>query len=149
MNLCPIVAPTVPRLALQTLHWNWAPRQLLKIARQRGTDTFDAPVRCDEVAQWLPALPKGLFYSESSGVALHIKNVSAHVDGPVGMLDEHWTGTVFALLTGKGELQVGCESTRVDAGMWVLFDDSVLHSFQAERKVLAVSFQVGTVPQEP
>lgn len=136
------------RVKLQHIKQNWAPKELVDIVKNRGDDQFISPVTCDEVQHLLPPLPNGFFYSEHSGVLLKLRNVSPHFDDAVGRLVGNWRGSMFALLSNAGEcyLHVGEDHCKLEKGDWVIFDDAILHSLQAEKQVLGMSIQIGNAP---
>ena len=73
-----------------------------------------------------------------------MRNVSPHTDTPVGIAPEgtEFAGTVFGVVHGKCILQVAHHWIEVQTGTWVAFDDSVLHSVQADRQWLGFAVQV-------
>lgn len=140
-----------PRIELAKFKENWAPKELVALARQSADDSFTAGISCGAIKGYLPKLPPGFFYSENSGVLLKVKNVSPHDDSPVGDLVESWRGSTFCVLTDPGPncyLQVGLEHLKLQKGDWVMFDDRILHSLQSTKTLLGLSIQLGSAKSD-
>lgn len=94
-------------------------------------------------APYLPELPKGLLYSNDSGVNLKVKNVQPHKDFSVGSLKSNFS--LFGVLSDPGPdayLQVNSVYTPIRKGYWYLFNDRLLHSVQSTRTFFCVAVQV-------
>lgn len=124
---------------------NYLPRDLVKYAKQHADDSFCSALHQDNYEfGLLPKLSEGFIYSGYSGVLLKLRNCEPHTDFQVGEDVEgyKYVGTCFGLLQGKAVLQVSDSWVKMQAGDWALFDDTKLHSVQADGLWIGTSVQV-------
>ena len=136
---------TIMIKGIELIKSEYLPKDLVKHAKQHADDSFCCPLHQDDYEfGLLPKLPEGLIYSGRSGMLLKLRNCEPHTDFQVGEDEEGYVyvGACFGLLQGKAVLQVNDSWIKMQAGDWVLFDDTKLHSVQADRLWIGTSVQV-------
>ena len=124
---------------------NYLPKDLVKHAKKHADGSFCCPLHDDDYEfGLLPKLPEALIYSGRSGMLLKLRNCEPHTDFQVGEDEEGYVyvGACFGLLQGKAVLQVSDAWIKMKAGDWVLFDDTKLHSVQADKLWIGTSVQI-------
>lgn len=136
---------TVMIKGIELIKSDYLPKELVKHAKKHADNSFCCPLHQDDYEfRLLPKLPEGLIYSGYSGMLLKLRNCEPHTDFQVGEDEEGYVyvGACFGLLQGKAVLQVSDYCIKMQAGDWVLFDDTKLHSVQADRLWIGTSVQV-------
>ena len=130
---------------IQLIKSEYLPKDLVKHAKKHADGSFCCPLHQDDYEfGLLPVLPAGLIYCGNSGMLIKLRNCEPHTDFQVGeSIDGYkYVGACFGLLQGKAVLQVSDSWVKMQAGDWVLFDDTKLHSVQADRLWTGTSVQV-------